>query len=74
MVHLAISSLNHPHSSLQLQKKVALPAVIVPTVTLHYGGGGGHQVQGGGVDAGLAHLGKLICNVLFSLQIVVVSE
>ena len=66
-----LSSLNNPHSPLQLQKKVALPAVIVPTVTLHYGGRIGHQVQWGGGGTGHAHLGEMVWNGLVSHQKVV---
>ena len=43
-----------------LQEKVALPAVVIPTVTLHYRGGGGHQAKGRGDGASHAHLGKLL--------------
>ena len=44
-------------------EEVALSAAVIHTVALHYGGWGGHQVQGGGGHAGHIHLGKLLWNV-----------
>ena len=61
---LSHPSVSHHHSlplsSLHLQQKVALPAVVIPTVALYDGGGGGHQVRGGAGHARHVQLGELV--------------
>ena len=47
-------------SSLHLEKKVALPAVVIPAVALYDGGGGGHHVRGGAGHARHVQLGELV--------------